>query len=76
MKRQRLDNVTFEITHEKDQFGLMQPVTKSFSIIVDEQGVIESITPMSSVDKTDFNGDIRDMKGLLATPTLKDMHNH
>ncbi|MDT2782169.1 amidohydrolase family protein [Vagococcus fluvialis] len=76
MKRQRLDNVTFEITHEKDRVDLMQPVTKSFSIIVDEQGVIESITPTSSVDKTDFNGNIRDMKGLLATPTLKDMHNH
>ena len=76
MKKQRLDNVAFELTHKQDEFGLMQPITDLFSVVVDEKAEIESITPMSLVDKQEFVGDIRDMKGLLATPTLKDMHNH
>ena len=76
MKKQRLDNVAFELTHKQDEFGLMQPITGLFSVVVDEKAEIESITAMSLVDKQEFVGNIRDMKGLLATPTLKDMHNH
>ncbi|UDM71550.1 amidohydrolase family protein [Vagococcus fluvialis] len=76
MKRQRLDNVSFEIIHKEDAFGLMQPIKELYSVVMDEHAIIESMTPMSLVDKSPFNGDIKDMKGQLATPTLKDMHNH
>ena len=76
MTKQRLDNVSFELAHQEDQFGLMQPVKELFSIVIDENQLIESVTPMSAVEKQTFSGDVKDMKGMLATPTLKDMHNH
>ena len=44
MKKQRLDNVAFELTHKQDEFGLMQPITDLFSVVVDEKAEIESIS--------------------------------
>lgn len=76
MGKMRLDNVSFELTHQKDAFDLMQPVKELYSVVVDDDQRIESVTPMKELVNTDFTGEVRDMKGQLATPTLKDMHNH
>ncbi|AQP53585.1 deaminase [Vagococcus penaei] len=76
MKQQRLDNVAFELAHERDEFGLMQPVTDLFSIVIDSQGKVTSIQLMAEQRSLDFTGEVHDLQGALATPTLKDMHNH
>ncbi|MGO2265208.1 MAG: amidohydrolase family protein [Vagococcus salmoninarum] len=75
MTNMRLDNVNFELTHKMDSYGLLQPVKTLFSIVIIDNKV-DSLTPMTEVLSKDFKGELYDMNGLLATPPLKDMHNH
>ena len=76
MTLKRLENVKFEITHALDVYGLMQPVTELYALTINEDNTVTKIEKMSALPSTPFDGEVRDMKEMLATPTLKDMHNH